>query len=116
MSNTETAEVVAFKTLQLSWGGWFDSRPADGYMAHLVRATQRGTPGPTLCGYDRFAKDGPGWSVGGGISGPGIVHTPCEGCARQAVANYPELPVSGLGSKEMAERMRQIRVTTIQHY
>ena len=69
----ETAElpVIALSTLQFSWGALLNWSPADdGFMVHLVRATKRGTPGPVLCGIDRFAQDGPGWSVGGGISGP----------------------------------------------
>lgn len=89
--------VIALVTLQFSWGGLLDSRPADGQM-HLVRETNRGTPGPTLCGIDRFAKDAPGWSVGGGVSGPGITHTPCGGCVAVARETFRGLPVTGLAS------------------
>jgi hypothetical protein len=78
-------------------------RPADGCAVHLVRWAERGTPGPTLCGIDRFAKDGPGWSVGGGVSGPGIIHTPCPGCAETARAEFSGLEITGLGAREMAE-------------
>lgn len=102
-------DIVGFVTLQMSWGGLFDSRPADGYMAHLVRSTKRGTPGPTLCGIDRFAKDAPGWSVRGGISGPKITHTPCDGCVAKAAANYPDLPVGGLGADAVSERIQQTK-------
>ena len=91
-------EVIALSTLQFSWGGLFDSCPADG-KAHLVRATKSGTPGPTLCGIDRFAKDAPGWSVGGGISGPGITHTPCAGCAAEARRTFPTLPITGMAAE-----------------
>lgn len=93
---------VGLVTLQTSWGGLFDPRPtADNYAVHLVRATDRGTPGPTLCGIDRFADDAPGWSVGGGVSGPGIKHTPCQGCADVARRDFRDLPIRGLGSPQI---------------
>lgn len=94
----------ALCTLQFSWGGLFDGRPADGYAVHLVRQKAcGGTPGPTLCGIDRFAEDAPGWSVGGGLSGPGITHAPCPGCATAAREQFPGLPVAGMvGAAEMA--------------
>ncbi len=89
-------------TLQFANGGLFDSVPVD-YLIHLVRGTNRGTPGPTLCNIDRFAKGGPGWSVGGGVSGGGIVLTPCGGCAAAARDEYPGLPVCGsVGGAAMA--------------
>jgi len=100
-------EIIALCTLQFSWGGLLDWRPADdGYAVHLVRETRRGTPGPTLCGIDRFAADGPGWSRGGGISGPGIIHKPCPGCASAARGQFPGLPVTGsVGAREMAAEL-----------
>ncbi len=99
-------QITALCTLQFSWGGLFDGRPADDYTVHLVRQAGRGTPGPTLCGIDRFAKDAPGWSVGGGISGPGIVHKPCPGCAQAGREQFPGLPVSGsIGAAEMAAEL-----------
>lgn len=94
----ETNEVTGLRTLQFHNGGLFDPSPVDGYAVHLVLSTARGTPGPTLCGIDRFAEDCPGWSVGGGVSRPGITHTACPGCAEQRSA-VPELPVTGLGSE-----------------
>jgi len=98
--------ITALCTLQFSWGGLFDGRPADGYTVHLVRQAATGTPGPTLCGIDRFADDSPGWSVGGGISGPGITHKPCPGCATAAREQFPGLPVTGsVGAKEMAAEL-----------
>ena len=101
--------IASLVTLQFSWGGLFDGRPADdGYAVHLVkkRAGGGGTPGPTLCGIDRFADDGPGWSVGGGISGPGITHAPCPGCATAAREQFPGLPVTGtVGAGEMAAEL-----------
>jgi hypothetical protein len=99
--------VTALCTLQFSWGGLFDGRPADDYAVHLIRQKAgKGTPGPTLCGIDRFAEDAPGWSVGGGISGPGIVHKPCPGCAGAAREQFPGLPVTGsIGAQEMAAEL-----------
>lgn len=46
---------------------------------HLVAVP---TSGPTLCGLTRFGKDAdlPGWSMGGGVSGPSIVQAPCPAC------------------------------------
>lgn len=99
----ENDEIVYLSTLQFSWGGLFDSRPADGYKAHLVRGTRHGTPGPTLCGIDRLAKGGPGWSVGGGITGPGITNEPCAGCVTVAREQFPGLPITGTASKGIAE-------------
>lgn len=94
--NAATREVVALATLQLSWGGLFDSRSHDDIM-HLVRMTPTsGTPGATLCGIDRFAKGGPGFSVGGGVSRPGgEPWPPCTGCVGVADRDYPGLPVWG---------------------
>ena len=100
-------EITALCTLQFSWGGLFDGCPADGYAVHLVRQKAKGgTPGPTLCGIDRFGEDAPGWSVGGGISGSGITHAPCPGCAGVAREQFPGLPVTGItGAKEMAAEL-----------
>lgn len=101
--STETAETVGLVTLQFANGGLFDSKPVDDYAVHLVRcAAKGGTPGPTLCGIDRFHPQSAGWSVGGGLSGPGIVHKPCPGCAAAAREQFPGLKVTGLGAKEMS--------------
>lgn len=48
---------------------------------HLIVTQSQGT----LCGLTLFDRDGrpadiPGWSVGGGVSGPGIEQVPCEAC------------------------------------
>lgn len=97
-----TDEIVALCTLQFASGGLIGARPVDDYAVHLVRQNARqGTPGPTLCGIDRFHPDSAGWSVGGGISGPDVVRKPCPGCAGAARSEFPGLPVSGLGAKEM---------------
>lgn len=50
-----------------------------GLSVHLAESTQRGT-GPILCGFDRFAVN-VGFSVGGGVTGPGVTHRPCSTCA-----------------------------------
>jgi hypothetical protein len=99
-------QVTALRTLQFHAGGLLDSEPVDDYAVHLVRQAAAGTPGPTLCGIDRFAEGSAGWSVGGGISGPGIVHKPCPGCAQAARARFPGLPVTGsVGAQEMAAEL-----------
>lgn len=87
--------VTYLSTVQLSWGGLFDSRPHDG-LVHLVRGTRHGTPGKLLCGIDQHAKDGPGFSVGGGVSGPDINQVPCPGCVKAAKREFPDLPISGM--------------------
>jgi hypothetical protein len=94
-------------TLQFSWGGLLDARPtADNYAVHLVRQAATGTPGPALCGIERFGPDAPGWSLGGGVTGAGIEHRPCAGCADVARAEFPGLPIVGsVGAREMAAEL-----------
>lgn len=87
--------IVYLATLQLHWGGLFDGSPHDG-LVHLVRGSLRGTPGPLLCGIDRFAEGSPGFSVGGGISGPSIEQRPCPGCVETARRDFAGLPVAGM--------------------
>jgi hypothetical protein len=101
------AEVTGLVTLQFAWGSLIFAEPAENpSLIHLVRSTGHGTPGPTLCDIDRLAKDGPGWSVGGGITGPDITLTPCPGCAAVAREQFPGLPVGGsVGGREMAEHL-----------
>ena len=94
------AEVVTLSTLQFHTGGMFDSQPTD-HLVHLVRSTKRGTPGPTLCGIDRFAPGSAGWSVGGGVTGPGFTHTPCGGCVEVARGDFPGLPITGIRELRM---------------
>ena len=99
---TPDQTVAGLATLQ------FGPRSVDGYQVHLVRSRKRehggGTPGPTLCGIDR---SGPnvGWSVGGGVSGPDITHTPCPGCSQAARQLFPGLPVWGLGAERVAAEL-----------
>lgn len=88
-------------TLQFHVGGLFDGRALSNRV-HLIRGLVRGgTPGPTLCGIDRFARDedgkrtGPGWSVGGGCIDPRVTYECCKGCAEAARRDYPGVPVAG---------------------
>lgn len=96
------AAASGYETLQFSWGGLFDSVvPAEPPWCdtHLVRSTEVGTPGPTLCGIDRTAGASPGWSVGGGLSGPDV---PVAACADCAALRDGALPVRGLNSEAFA--------------
>lgn len=62
-------------------------------VTHLVALDAKGSNGgrPTVCGLSRFDRrddhhrvvrraDLSGWSMGGGVSGPGVVQVACEGC------------------------------------
>jgi hypothetical protein len=87
--------VDGLTTLQFAWGGLCDSEPADN-LIHLVRSFRRaGTSTSTLCDIDRNAPGSPGFSVGGGVDGPGIVLTPCPGCVAKARAEFAGLKISG---------------------
>lgn len=109
----EPGAVRALSTLQFSTGGLFDGKPVDGYKVHLVRRTNRGTPGPTLCGIDRFAEGSAGWSVGGGITGGSIIHTACDGCVTAALAQFPGLPIVGsVGATEMRAALAYAEAVT----
>lgn len=95
-------QIVALSTCQFTWGGLFDSRPAD-HRIHLVRyARPGGTPGPTLCGIDRFAEGVPGFSMGGGVSDSAA--TPCVNCEAVADLDYPGLPVRSGSWEHLFER------------
>lgn len=100
--------ISALETLQFHRGGLVTSVPTDN-LIHLVRRRAGGgTPGPTLCGIDRFAKEAPGWSVGGGVTGPGIDLKPCGGCADVARTEFPGLPVHGsVGGRQMAKELER---------
>lgn len=74
------------------------------YLVHLVRSVAGGgTPGPFLCGGDRFGPDAPGWSLRGGVSGPNVTQQPCAGCVRAWRANYRFIPdvTPGVGAAEL---------------
>ena len=56
---------------------------------HLAGPAAGGGTGPCICGFDRHARDADGrhivgFSVGGGITGPGVRHAVCAGCAALA--------------------------------
>lgn len=82
---------IGYATLQFHKGGLM-GEPVEEFI-HLVRRTERGTPGPTLCGFDRFSKDSAGWSVGGGYSGQ---WKPCRECDE---GRNREFPVEGMHLK-----------------
>ena len=87
---------TALITCQMAWGGLLNAQPEGS--VHLVRSAPCGTPGPTLCGIERFGPDAPGWSLGGGVDGPGMVHVPCAGCITAAREDFPGLPVVGMAA------------------
>lgn len=56
-------------------------------VTHLVALDENGSNGgrPTVCGLTRFDTGGrpadlPGWSMGGGVFGPGVTQERCEAC------------------------------------
>jgi hypothetical protein len=66
------------------------------YALHLVRSTATGTPGPALCGLDRFGPDAPGWDLRGGTTGPDVTQRPCISCLTGATLRYPAMRVTGI--------------------
>lgn len=65
----------------------YDVFPPTGaeFDVHLAGPTERGGTGPCLCGFDRHARDESGrslygFSVGGGVTGPGYRHRVCWKC------------------------------------
>lgn len=104
--------IVGLSTVQLSWGGLLDGKPHDAAI-HLVRSSLNGAPGPLLCGIDFRAKDGPGYSVGGGCSGPGWENASCPGCVTAARESFPGLPVFGsVGGRELAAALGVVNRST----
>ena len=95
MITESEAEPTSLVTLQFGWGGLFDFMPIE-YTYNICLITGIWTGPHTLCGRDRFAKDAPGWSKGGGVSGPGVRLSPCRNCAQAAAIVYPGLPIHGL--------------------
>lgn len=89
----QRSPVTHLVTVQLAWGGLFDAEPVGDL--HLVRGKAHGTPGPLLCGINHHAKDGPGFSVGGGVIKRGETYKPCEGCVTVARREFPGLPIWG---------------------
>lgn len=100
--------VVALATCQFMRGGLFNSRPADGRRIHLVRMSAAGGfVGPTLCGIDRFGEGAPGFSMGGGVTGPGIEKAPCPKCEDVAGREYAAAPVWGSTFADVFRRHRK---------
>lgn len=91
----EGRRIEGLFTLQWSAGGLFDGRLVPGYDVCLIRAVRDGgSPGPTLCGRDRFDRSQPGWSVRGGIGG--LDPRACAECVAQREGDYRDLPVAGM--------------------
>jgi hypothetical protein len=97
-------DVVALSTLQFGPGSQKrgSRHPLSPLTVHAVRFRRDrpgrlgGTPGPTLCDIDRFGPDAPGWSVGGGVSGPTMTFHACWLCHQVAVREFPGIPISGM--------------------
>lgn len=90
-----TATVVGLEACQFgATGREAPEAPYDDI--HLVRKTATGTPGPTLCGIDRFTKDGPGWDMGIGYVRTGVTPTGCSACAIEAAEKFHDVPIQGL--------------------
>lgn len=96
--------VKALATVQFITGGLVDCEARD-HRIHLVRMTDRGTPGDTLCGIERFGPTGGGWSVGGGITGPGVERSACAACVQGAELFYRGAPVWGNTHADLFPRM-----------
>lgn len=62
-------------------GGLVTARSTD-QRAHMIRSTRTGTPGPTLCGIDRFAKGGPGGGYHSEATRPPLSDSPPVVCGR----------------------------------
>jgi hypothetical protein len=80
-------------TVQFAVGGLFDAVPTSD-LIHL-NANYSETSRYTLCGIDMFPRDrrGPGFSRGGGVTGPDMRHVPCPTCRVVAANRYPDLTV-----------------------
>ncbi|WNM72845.1 hypothetical protein SEA_REDFOX_58 [Arthrobacter phage RedFox] len=93
--------VKALATVQMLAGG---GKVRD-HRVHLVRMTDQGTPGDTLCGIERFGPSGAGWSVGGGVKGPAVERSACSGCVDVAGRFYAAAPVWGSTHADLFPRM-----------
>jgi len=95
------ADIDGLITLQFGGQRVSDRHPLSRLTVHAVRSRRSrpglagGTPGPTLCDIDRFFPDGPGWSVGGGVMGPGMKFHACYLCGQVARRDFPGLAISG---------------------
>lgn len=81
--------LVEMVTVQFSWGGLLNAEPASDVIHLNANHTAGGSA--TLCGIDMFTKDAPGWSRGGGVTGPGYTHVACPTCREVANDRFPGL-------------------------
>ena len=93
------ADTIGLVTLQFGMTGLvvFDHTPVMDDIHLLTVKTGGGTPGPTLCGIDRFGKDAPGWSVGGGMRDDRQLPRACPDCVARAQADYAHVPLPAGG-------------------
>lgn len=77
----------------------FESGPR--LIVHLAGPGETGGTGPCICGFDRHAAK-VGFSVGGGVTGPGVKHDVCAVCARMSDGR----PISGVHAGLFAEASR----------
>lgn len=97
---------TGYVTLQFAWGGVFTTRLPEDEPWSLMHLVPEPSRGPILCGINRHASmtsDGrptPGWSLGGGLSGPGIAVRVCEPCS---TVRDRTLQIHGLNADAFAE-------------
>lgn len=104
-------EISGLTTVQLHTGGLFDGEPHGETPIHLVRRTDRGTPGPLLCGIDHHTLP-IGFSVGGGAHTPALgdkdpATAPCTVCvlvAARMLLGAGYLPITGAVGGMRAKR------------
>lgn len=100
------ANVSGLETLQFQGERKRAGSPFSLLTIHAVRSRAArpglagGTPGPTLCEIDRFARDlpqMPSWSVGGGVMGGDLdaMFRGCYLCVQRAASEFPGVPISG---------------------
>jgi hypothetical protein len=99
------ADVSGLTTLQFQGDRGRPGWPFSLLTVHAVRTRAArpglvgGTPGPTLCDINRFARDEdmPSWSVGGGIMGGDLdaQFRGCYLCVQVAASSFPGIPISG---------------------
>lgn len=54
-----------------------------------------GTPGPTLCGIERFNREAPGWSLSGGVIDNNVDYHGCYQCGKVALNEFPGRAIHG---------------------
>lgn len=85
----EIVDVVRIGTVQMAVGGLFDGKPIEN-LIHLdgCDSIPKDTS-HTLCGIDMFDPKGPGFSRGGGVSGPMYRFEPCPACRTIVHERHP---------------------------